>query len=76
MGFASVLKELGLSDNFQLLSILAFNLGVELGQLAILIVTLPLLIWARNNIWYKKWAMPISSLIIGAVAIFWCFERF
>jgi hypothetical protein len=76
MGFASVLKELGLSDSFQLLSILAFNLGVELGQFALLIVTLPLLIWARNNIWYKKWAMPISSLIIGAVAIVWCFERF
>jgi hypothetical protein len=76
MGFASVLSELGLSENFQLLSILAFNLGVELGQLAILAVALPLLIWARNFNWYKKWVMPLGSLAIAAVAVQWCIERF
>ncbi len=76
MGFASVLKELGLSDNFQLLSVLAFNLGVELGQLAILIVALPLLMLVRNFNWYKKWVMPLGSLAIAAVAVQWCIERF
>ncbi|WP_426370009.1 HupE/UreJ family protein [Pseudocolwellia sp. HL-MZ7] len=76
MGFASVLSELGLSEDFQLLSILAFNLGVELGQLAILVVALPLLIWARNFNWYKKWVMPLGSLAIASVAVQWCIERF
>ena len=76
MGFASVLKELGLSSSYQLLSVVAFNVGVELGQLAILIITLPVLIWARHFVWYRKWAMPAASLIIAAIAIQWCIERF
>jgi hypothetical protein len=75
MGFASVLKELGLSSDYQLLSVLAFNLGVELGQLAILLVTLPLLIWIRHFSWYQKWIMPITSLSIIIIAIQWSIER-
>lgn len=75
MGFASVLKELGLSSDYQLLSVLAFNLGVEIGQLAILLVTLPLLIWIRHFSWYQKWFMPIASLGIVIIAIQWSIER-
>lgn len=76
MGFASVLSELGLSTDYQLLSILAFNLGVEIGQLAIVLFSLPILIYVRHFVWYKKWIMPIASLVIAAVALVWCFERF
>lgn len=76
MGFASVLGELGLSSNYQLMSILAFNLGVELGQLAILAVCLPLLIAMRNYDWYKKWVMPVGSVAIALIALQWSIERF
>ncbi|WP_024611768.1 HupE/UreJ family protein [Pseudoalteromonas sp. TB64] len=76
MGFASVLGELGLSSDYQLLSILAFNLGVEFGQLSILLVALPLLIWVRNYDWYKKWLMPIGSIAIALIALQWSIERF
>lgn len=75
MGFASVLGELGLSNDYQLLSVLAFNLGVEIGQLAILIVALPLLMLARNHLWYQKWLMPAGSLAIAAIAVQWSIER-
>ncbi|WP_394190219.1 HupE/UreJ family protein [Pseudoalteromonas atlantica] len=75
MGFASVLGELGLSSKYQLLSVLAFNLGVEIGQLAILVVALPVLIWARNHCWYQKWVMPAGSLIIAVIAVQWSIER-
>ncbi|MBB1504264.1 HupE/UreJ family protein [Pseudoalteromonas sp. SG41-1] len=75
MGFASVLGELGLSSDYQLLSVLAFNLGVEIGQLAILAVTLPVLIWARNYHWYQKWVMPAGSLAIAIIAVQWSMER-
>lgn len=75
MGFASVLGELGLSSDYQLLSVLAFNLGVEIGQLAILVVALPLLIWARNHSWYQKWAMPAGSIAIALIAVQWSVER-
>jgi hypothetical protein len=76
MGFASVLVELGLSSNYQLLSILAFNIGVEIGQLSILLIILPLLISVRNYRWYKKWLMPVGSLVIALIALQWSIERF
>ena len=78
MGFASVLGELGLSSDYQLLSILAFNLGVEIGQLSILLVALPLLIWMRTYTWYQKWVMPFGSIAIAIAitALQWSAERF
>lgn len=76
MGFASVLGELGLSSDYQLLSILAFNLGVEIGQLSILLIALPVLIYARNYTWYKKWVMPMGSVAIAIIALQWSIERF
>lgn len=75
MGFASVLGELGLSSDYQLLSVLAFNLGVEIGQLAILVAALPILILARNHNWYQKWVMPAGSIVIALIAIKWSIER-
>ena len=76
MGFASVLGELGLSSDYQLLSILAFNLGVEIGQLSILLIALPILIYVRHYTWYKKWLMPMGSVAIAIVALQWSIERF
>ncbi|GAB3002175.1 HupE/UreJ family protein [Psychrosphaera aestuarii] len=76
MGFAGVLGELGLSNEYQLLSVLTFNLGVEIGQLAILAVTLPLLILAREFNWYQRWLMPAGSLVIAIIATQWTIERF
>ena len=75
MGFASVLAELGLAAQGQLLSILAFNLGVELGQLAILAVILPLLIKTRFKAWYPKYLIPTGSAVIAVVALQWTVAR-
>ena len=75
MGFAGVLGELGLPADQQLLSILAFNLGVEIGQLAILVILLPILILLRNNKVYSKAIMRAGSLLIAFMAIQWIIER-
>lgn len=75
MGFAGALSELGLPEQQKILSVLAFNLGVEIGQIMILIVSLPLLIWLRNKSIYIKYLMPMASLAIGGLAIFWVVER-
>lgn len=75
MGFAGVLGELGLPADQQLLSILAFNLGVELGQLAILILLLPVLILLRKTKFYIQGVMPIGSLIIALMSLQWIIER-
>ncbi|BFM20221.1 HupE/UreJ family protein [Gilvimarinus japonicus] len=75
MGFAGVLGELGLPPNGRLLAVLGFNLGVELGQLAIIVVVLPLLMWVRNSRWYWRFAMPAGSLVIALVGANWLIER-
>ena len=76
MGFASVLGELGLSQQHTLLSILAFNLGVEVGQLLILLVLLPVLFFCRSKIWYAKYGFKLGSIVIGLIAINWSIQRF
>ena len=74
-GFAGALGELGLPDNARLLALLGFNLGVELGQLAVVCLVLPLLYLLRNQRSYVRWVMPAASLAIAALAAFWMFER-
>ena len=75
MGFASVLGELGLSSQHQLLSILAFNLGVEVGQLAILAIALPIFYLCRNLNLYRWLILRLGSMIIGLVALNWAIQR-
>lgn len=76
MGFASVLAEL-LSDgeSLPLLTVVAFNIGVELGQLVIILVALPVLLVVRDRAWYSRWIMSTSSLGIAATACLWVVAR-
>jgi hypothetical protein len=75
MGFAGVLGELGVPADQKLLTVLAFNVGVEIGQLAIVFAVLPLLVWARNYQWYARYGLTSGSAIIALVAAKWMFER-
>lgn len=75
MGFAGVLGELGLPADQQLLTVLAFNLGVEIGQMAIVLLLLPLFIFVRNQIWYARYALTGTSIVIALVALQWVVER-
>lgn len=76
MGFANALMEFGLPKNQFLSSLLSFNLGVELGQITV-ILSVYFLIgkWFSNKSWYKERVVfPISS-IIGCIALYWTIER-
>jgi hypothetical protein len=75
MGFAGVLGELGIAKEQKLLSVLSFNLGVEVGQLMILVVVMPLLFIAAKRRWYQRFGMQIASALIALVALKWCIER-
>jgi len=75
MGFAGALAELGFPEQQQMVAVLAFNVGVELGQIAILLACLPLLIFARDKMVYQKLIMPSLSILIGLLAIYWIIER-
>jgi hypothetical protein len=74
-GFASVLQELGLPADALLLALLGFNLGVELGQLAIVVVFLPLAWMLRGSWFYRRLVFVGGSLAIAALAALWLAER-
>lgn len=74
-GFAGALSELAFSREQQALSLLAFNLGIEFGQLLIVAILLPLLIWLRNFDWYYTYFVRGASFAIGCVALLLTFAR-
>ncbi|HTF84695.1 MAG TPA: HupE/UreJ family protein [Cellvibrio sp.] len=76
MGFAGVLGELGLPADQKVLTVLAFNIGVEIGQMVIVVAVLPLLILVRNSIWYSRYSLAAVSVVIALIALQWVFERF
>ena len=74
-GFASVLADLGLPRDALLLALVGFNLGVEAGQLAIVVCFLPLAYLARATTFYRRGIMTGGSLLIALIALVWMIER-
>jgi hypothetical protein len=74
-GFASVLAELGLPRETLVLSLLGFNLGVEVGQLAIVAAFLPLAYWLRDGVFYRRGVFIGGSLATLTIALIWFVER-
>jgi hypothetical protein len=74
-GFASVLLDLGLPKASLLLSLVGFNVGVELGQIAIVALFLPLAFLARNSKLYRKGLLGAGSCMIALLALAWLAER-
>jgi hypothetical protein len=76
MGFASSLNEIGLPRNKFYTSILSFNGGVEIGQIAVITVTFLLLIIPMGQkSWYRGRAVYPLSAVIGCIAAFWTIQR-
>jgi hypothetical protein len=76
MGFASSLNEIGLPRNKFFTSILSFNLGVELGQISIILaVWIMLVIPFSRRLDYRKWIVYPLSIIIAVVAAYWTIQR-
>lgn len=75
-GFASALAELGLPPDARAWALLLFNLGVELGQLCVLALLLPLLAWLRAT-WpaLRSRIERAASGVLGSVATFWLLQR-
>jgi hydrogenase/urease accessory protein HupE len=74
-GFAGALVELGLPQGDIPLALLAFNLGVELGQLAFVAVILAAAYAVRQLIAIPRQAIVGSAYAIGIVAAFWSVQR-
>jgi HupE / UreJ protein len=74
-GFAAVLTDLGLPQDSLLLSLVSFNIGVEIGQLAIVAAFLPLAYLIRHSWSYPRLVVTGGSLAVIAIALVWFTER-
>ena len=74
-GFASVLADLGLPQNALVTALIGFNVGVELGQLAIVAVFLPLAFWLRATKFYQVGVFKWGSVLIALMALYWFVQR-
>ena len=75
LGFASVLRDLGLPRGQEALSLAAFNLGIEAGQLSVLAGCFALFGWTLRQPWYRRRVVVPASLAIAAVAATWAVQR-
>lgn len=77
LGFASVLREIGLPRRGLLLSLLSFNLGVELGQLLVVGLALPIVVTCARRAprTFERWGLQLGSALIGAFGAIWLVAR-
>ncbi|NNF03811.1 MAG: HupE/UreJ family protein [Rhodothermales bacterium] len=74
-GFAGLLEPLGLGREYTLLTLLGFNLGVEIGQVIIIAAVFPLLYMIRKWSMYRPLVLRAGSVALIAIAMFWFVER-
>ncbi len=76
LGFASVLGDIGLVEEHFIAGLVAFNIGVELGQLAVIAICFMAVgIWFGRKSWYRKAITIPGSIIIAAIGTYWFIER-
>ena len=76
LGFASVLGEFGIPDDQFFAALIAFNIGVEFGQLTVIAAAfLAVGLWFRHKDWYRARISVPASLLIAAVGAYWFIER-
>jgi hypothetical protein len=76
LGFAGVLAEVGLPASQFVSALIGFNIGVELGQLAVVTACfLGVGLWFRHRNWYRRAITMPASAAVALVATMWFFER-
>lgn len=76
MGFANALNEIGLPRNTFYTSLISFNVGVELGQVAVIVLAWLLIgKFFSKETWYRQRITIPLSIIIAIIATYWTIER-
>ena len=70
-----MLRDLGLPRADFLTALISFNVGVELGQLAVLAVAFAVAGWFRSRSWYRVRVTVPASAAIAMVGLYWTVER-
>jgi len=74
-GFAAAMEEIGVLREHVGLTLFGFNLGVELGQLAIVIALFPVLFLVRRLAMYRSLALPLAATAMILISMVWVVER-
>lgn len=74
-GFAGVLQGLPLTTGPRLSALAGFNVGVELGQLSVVLAAFPVLWLVRHSSLYKRIVLPLFAGLIAVVAMLWFVQR-
>ncbi|AHM03625.1 Membrane protein [Roseibacterium elongatum DSM 19469] len=75
LGFASVLGDYGIASGRFLYALVGFNIGVEFGQLAVILIAFSLVGWFMSRAWYRKAIAIPASLVIACIGAWWVVER-
>lgn len=71
LGFAAVLADLGLPARGLLQALIGFNAGVEIGQLAIVALLMPVTYLVRETVFYRRLMLPAGAAVISCLAVYW-----
>lgn len=76
-GFAGVLREMGISsiETGILVPLFSFNLGVELGQITVAAIVLPLIWWLHEKEKISRFLVPVGSVLTCLAGGYWLLER-
>ena len=75
LGFASVLSDVGLPESQYALSLISFNVGVELGQLSVILIAFLCLAPVMKKQWYQPILVKTLNIAIAIMASYWLIER-
>jgi hypothetical protein len=75
LGFAGALRDLALPAEHFIGSLLSFNLGVEAGQLLLVLAVFPLLLFLRRREFYARTVVPAAAVAVIALGGLWLVER-
>jgi hypothetical protein len=74
-GFANALREIDAAGSALLPLLAGFNVGVEIAQLGIVALVLPLIYSMRSARWYASTVLPLGSCALGMAGVVWLLQR-
>jgi hypothetical protein len=76
LGFAGVLSDFGMPQDDFATALISFNVGVELGQIAVISLAFILFgFWFKDQQIYRKIVVVPGSVFISVIGLYWFFER-
>ena len=77
LGFAGVLNEIGISSDLFVSSLISFNVGVELGQISVIILSYTFIaLLFQKQLWYRSRITKPISMVIAFIGFYWSVQRF